>query len=213
MSSKDYYIVLGVKPDASVEEIKRSYRKLALKYHPDKNPDDLLAEATFREIAEAYDILSDEKKRADYHYKRLYTYNYTFKEAERITPATVLRDAKKLKELVEHADPYRLNQDALLFQVEDVLNENNLNVLKDEHENTNDGIARVLMTACKPMQFAGFVKVYDRLMQLANEATKTQLNKMYKSKQQEQSWSKYKIVIAVLLALLMCVAIYFMSRL
>ena len=211
MSSKDYYIVLGVKPDASAEEIKRSYRKLALKYHPDKNPGDVLSEATFREIAEAYDILSDEKKRADYHYKRHYTYNYKFKEAERITPAKILRDAKKLQQLVERADPYRLNQDALLFQIEDVLNENNLKVLTEE--SANDEIVKVLMTVCKPLQFAGFLKVYDRLIQLANEETKALLNKMYKIKQQEQSWSKYKIVIAVLLALLMCVAIYFISRL
>jgi curved DNA-binding protein CbpA len=75
MSSKNYYIILGVKPMASADEIKRSYRRLAFKYHPDKNPDDLLSEATFREIAEAYEILSDPKKREDYHYKNLYTHN------------------------------------------------------------------------------------------------------------------------------------------
>ncbi len=60
-ASKDYYQILGVKPEASPEEIKRSYRRLALKYHPDKNPGDTIAEAAFKEIAEAYEILSDSK--------------------------------------------------------------------------------------------------------------------------------------------------------
>src|SRR6266487_5028056 len=80
MSSKDYYRILGVRPNATNSEIKKSYRRLAIKYHPDKNPDDILAEAAFKEIAEAYDILSDAKKREDYHYKHFYTHDYKFPE-------------------------------------------------------------------------------------------------------------------------------------
>src|SRR5690349_13013746 len=100
MSSKDYYQLLRVKPNASPEEIKRSYRRLALKYHPDKNPNDPLAEAVFKEIAEAYDVLSDEKKREDYHYKRFYTYNYKYATAPTVTPQSILDDAIKLQKLV-----------------------------------------------------------------------------------------------------------------
>ena len=70
MSSKDYYKILSVKPNASPEEIKQAYRRLAFKYHPDRNPEDTLAETVFKEIAEAYEILSDKEKREDYHYKR-----------------------------------------------------------------------------------------------------------------------------------------------
>ena len=63
---RDYYEVLGVTHEASSEEIKRSYRKLAVKFHPDKNPDDASAEEQFKEIGEAYDVLMDEDKRAAY---------------------------------------------------------------------------------------------------------------------------------------------------
>lgn len=63
---RDYYEVLGVSKSATDEEIKKAYRKTALKYHPDRNPDDKEAEEKFKEAAEAYDVLSDPNKRARY---------------------------------------------------------------------------------------------------------------------------------------------------
>lgn len=66
MTKRDYYEVLGVKKDASDDEIKKAYRKLAIKYHPDKNPGDKEAEAKFKEAAEANEVLSDKQKRARY---------------------------------------------------------------------------------------------------------------------------------------------------
>lgn len=66
MNKRDYYEVLGVARDASAAEIKRSYRKLAVKYHPDRNPEDAEAEERFKEAAEAYEVLSDPEKRTLY---------------------------------------------------------------------------------------------------------------------------------------------------
>jgi len=67
MAKRDYYEVLGVAKNASDEEIKKAYRKLAIKYHPDKNPDDKSAEDKFKEAAEAYEILSNNEKRQRYN--------------------------------------------------------------------------------------------------------------------------------------------------
>jgi molecular chaperone DnaJ len=66
MAKRDYYEVLGVAREASDEEIKKAYRKLALKYHPDKNPGDKSAEEQFKEVGEAYEALSDPQARAAY---------------------------------------------------------------------------------------------------------------------------------------------------
>ena len=66
MAKRDYYEVLGVVKSASPEEIKRSYRKLALKYHPDRNKNDKTAEAKFKEASEAYHVLSDKERRTNY---------------------------------------------------------------------------------------------------------------------------------------------------
>ena len=86
MQFKNYYKILNVKKDASETEIKKSYRQLAKTWHPDKNPDDKTAEAKFKEIAEAYDVLSNPDKRKKFddfisyenHQKR-YSYKTTYK--------------------------------------------------------------------------------------------------------------------------------------
>ena len=66
MSKRDYYEVLGVSKGASESEIKKAYRKMAIKYHPDKNPDDAQAEEKFKEAAEAYEVLSNAEKKQRY---------------------------------------------------------------------------------------------------------------------------------------------------
>ena len=62
MNKRDYYEILGLQKNASDQEIKKAYRKLAIKYHPDKNPDDKEAEEKFKEAAEAYSVLSNDEK-------------------------------------------------------------------------------------------------------------------------------------------------------
>ena len=66
MAKQDYYATLGVAREASPEDLKKAYRKLAMQHHPDRNPGDKQAEGKFKEVNEAYDVLKDEQKRAAY---------------------------------------------------------------------------------------------------------------------------------------------------
>ncbi len=94
MIKKDLYEILGVSPDASQEEIKRAYRRLARKYHPDLHPGDKEAEERFKEISEAYEILSDPKKRAEYDQLRqaAKAYSFTTPGGERAYDFSVFMD-------------------------------------------------------------------------------------------------------------------------
>jgi curved DNA-binding protein len=76
MEYKDYYKILGVGKTASADEIKKAYRKLARKHHPDVNPNDKTAESKFKELQEAYDVLKDEKKRKEYDELGTNYFNY-----------------------------------------------------------------------------------------------------------------------------------------
>ena len=66
MSKRDYYEILGVSKNATEAELKKAYRQMAIKYHPDKNPDDKASEEKFKEAAEAYEVLSNPEKRQRY---------------------------------------------------------------------------------------------------------------------------------------------------
>ena len=66
MSKRDYYEILGVNKTASADEIKKAYRKVAMQFHPDRNPGDKSAEEKFKEAAEAYEVLSDADKKGQY---------------------------------------------------------------------------------------------------------------------------------------------------
>ena len=66
MSKRDYYEILGVSKDAGKADIKKAYRRIAMKFHPDRNPDDPEADHKFKEASEAYEVLQDEDKRAAY---------------------------------------------------------------------------------------------------------------------------------------------------
>ena len=75
-SNKDYYKILNVNIFSNIESIKKSYRELAMKYHPDRNSGNIEAENKFKDITEAYEILSDEKKRMEYNIQYLANSKY-----------------------------------------------------------------------------------------------------------------------------------------
>src|SRR6267154_3550227 len=91
MAKEDFYKILGVKKDAKPEEIKKAYRRLARKYHPDVNPGDKSAEDRFKQMSEAFDVLSDPRKRTVYDRFGQYSDNLANAAAEGATGSTYTR--------------------------------------------------------------------------------------------------------------------------
>ena len=100
--ANDYYQTLGVSKTASADEIKKAYRKLAVKYHPDKNPGDKSAEEKFKQVSEAYDVLSDPKKRKQYDQQGSSTDSYGQINESLIDIQNIMR--KNINEVVQRVE-------------------------------------------------------------------------------------------------------------
>src|ERR1700750_1970886 len=111
---KDYYRILSVK--SSANEIKNAYRKLAMKYHPDRNPNDALSAAVFSDVAEAYGTLSNEALRKEYNYERHLTAEQEYKKPLE-TIETLLFRVDKLNEHLKYINSFHFNKDALLYSI------------------------------------------------------------------------------------------------
>lgn len=215
MATTDYYIILGVKPTASFEEIRRAYRKLAFKYHPDKNPGDNIAAATFRTIVEAYEILSDPEKRRDYHHKRAYTYRYDYKDRAQATPHSILKTAQQLEAIVKQADPYRMNQEALVFQLQQVLTIEHIEMMhKADSPAMISALFNSVLKSSTPLHYNYLHALEPLMQQLAGDdgVLLQLLNNCITEKRKEETWNKYKTVMAIVLAVLLCLVIFFIGK-
>src|ERR1700681_3017214 len=114
MQLKDYYKILEVPAAAAHSEIKKSYRRLAQIYHPDKNGGSLAAETYFKELREAYETLSDPVSREKYNYLRWQLRATSGKyQIPVYTPDAILAECRRLKEYMNGVDIFRMNEEAL----------------------------------------------------------------------------------------------------
>lgn len=184
----DYYKILGVSPNATQEEIKVAFRQLAFKFHPDRNPNDRVSENKFKQIAEAYEILSDTNKRNAYNFdynknKRNRTSNSRNHTSENqasnanVTPQTFLRIFRDIKGKIEGIDKSRINQRKLFDSIYDLLTINNINFLLSRNDTiANRQIIDEILICCKPLgndkhpvqSFIYVDKIIEKLNNLAS---------------------------------------------
>ncbi|MBS1915892.1 MAG: J domain-containing protein [Bacteroidetes bacterium] len=216
MHLKDYYKILEVSPRASQQEIKQAYRKLAHLYHPDKNEGNRMAEAHFREIIEAYNILSDPKQRDSYNYQR-WNQRKNGKKYNNLTfsPLVVLQEAISLREYMATVDIFRMNQDALNFQINEILSTHNITLLANHNNFAIDiDLIKEILIAAKSLDYKYAETVAEKLKIIAkdnNEAIEM-IDKYIKQKRKAAFWNKYKIALILLVTILLCTMIYFFSK-
>lgn len=215
MVLKDYYKVLGVKPSASLAEIKKNYRRLAMKYHPDKNQGNSLAGIVFGEIAEAYSILSNPDKRRQYDYFRAGEAATNYTPNHIVTQADVIKSIDELERSIAGANQFRINREVLYFRLTQILSDTNLLLLENiETAEKKDATIKRLLFCCQPLRYAEVAKITLVLLRLAgDDNTLKLLIEQFKQQSLRSSrWHKYKTLVAVILSVILCLLIFILSK-
>ena len=213
---KDYYQILGIPTNASADDIKKAYRKLALQYHPDKNPVTELSGIYFREINEAYAILSHPAKRRKYDEERwLSGMSGRSKQQKQISPQWILSEGRKLAEHMSRIDTYRMSHSALKEYISLLLSDTHLAVLTSyDDKDTNKLIAQQLLKATEVLEYKLFVDLKPALIRLVGNDI--QMRQIIDEQERQLKTSDLKrtylpLAIAVI-AIAICLLIYFSGR-
>lgn len=208
---KDYYKMLEVTPAASTEAIKKSYRRLAMRYHPDMNPDNAFSAARFRELQEAYHILSHQRSREKYDEERWLSGQFSSKAAAPVTPGSILADSRKLRRHIDSIDVYRMNHQALQEVVFILLSDPNMGLLAVESDQeTRHAIAAELLAAVRHLRYPFLVPVSEKLLLLASgdEALSSRIIAALKAEEERHRWQKARPWVIVVLTMLLCVILF-----
>jgi hypothetical protein len=211
---KDYYKILGIRSDATPQDIKQSYRKLAHKYHPDKNPDNQHAAAHFKEILEAYSVLSNQTKRRKYDEvcwlsgmgKRMY-------DEPHISPQWILQECVKLSAHMRTLDTYRMSHRALHDYIMLILSDQHMAILHDHPEN-NQQIVQEILNSTKRVVLKYAEPIVKRLSELAgdNAGLQTAISEQLRTTKIQEKRGVYLPWIVVIMTLLLCVVMFFYGR-
>lgn len=215
MPAKDYYSILHIPSSATMDEVKKAFRKLALIYHPDKHPDTRLATAKFAEIREAYSILSNRKKRAEYNYTRYSQSIDPDGPPLAGSPEDILQLSFLLQEKVARMDPFRIDRDRLFYEVSRILSDPNMDLLK---KGTNtDMIRKIVLNitgSIHPLSLTNVKEIIEKLHKIAgaDPLVNRELSQFLYHIKLQHNWNRYKFLIALFVAVLLCVFIYLAGR-
>ena len=215
MIPKDYYKILDVKPTAEAGAIKRNYRKLAMRYHPDKNPGDALAAEVFSDIAEAYGVLSDPLQRRAYNEQRFNIFDAGRYYTPVITQTSITADINKLQQAIDTIDPYRLNRDALYVSICRIVSDEVIDFLKQEQDKTFNRLFIERMLQCAKLLTLQYIdKLNPTLFDIAgdDETARSSISAFIQTARRSNTWQRYKAVVVIVIALLLSLLVFLLGR-
>lgn len=215
MLLKDYYKILELRPGAPIADIKKSFRRLALLYHPDKNFGSNVHEAKFKEIKEAYEVLSDAKQRQEYNTRRREQSQTEKKKTYRQPNAhSILGQAIEFRKRITALDPERMNKRALYHHIQQLLAIQNILILRHNNDPAlNKHFIDEILSCSRFLLFPQVEKICLQLTELAGTDNETYRKIYHFSKQSRihTYWSRYKFMAAVIVAVMLCLLIYILS--
>ena len=207
MQLKDYYKTLEVAPVATQQEIKKSFRRLALQFHPDRNAGNHMAEARFKEIQEAYEILSDPEQRKEYNYKRWHLRSIGQAYSERpLTPDAILEECRALKLYIDSMSIFRVDYDLVSQHIRQLINSSSIGILQQFNDTaTNLEIVKTIIQAARPLPFRYFLPISQLLLQLggADPAIPDLVQRHVREKRIHEKWDIYKWVVMLIITTLL----------
>ena len=212
---KDYYQILQIEPHSTLAEIKQAFRRLALVYHPDKNPNDKYAEVQFNEIKEAYDVLTNPVRKENYLQQRWYNQSIGKRRtAETITPVSILKLILELEQYVSRLDVHRMNKEGLSDYINELLSSDTIEKLKRfNDQEINKQIITSTLSAMRPLPMKFMGKLPERLEALAgDEASLDRVRTFLKNRKKAFLWERYKVAVIIFFTIFICLLIYFTSR-
>ena len=214
MHLKDYYKTLHCTLTASQQEIKKAYRQLAMKYHPDKNDGNELAEAHFKEIQEAYHTLSDPLRRSAYNQQRWYRHTGKQAASVNLTPENVLMRCQKLNRYVTTLDD-RINEKLLYHYLVQLLTEETVNLLcRPPQSKLNHQVITEVLNAAKPLSYSHSGQIAAQLNRIAcgNAQMIAGIQHFLQEQKVAGYWRRYRIVAILLLTLMICWLVFAVSN-
>ncbi|HRP54607.1 J domain-containing protein [Agriterribacter sp.] len=212
MAFKNHYKTLGIPPNATLEAVKKEFRKLALQYHPDVNAGNEFAVLQFRELQEAYETLSHPSKRAKYHNEwklRFPGSDIHMKWGQ--TPVTILNDCIKLNKQMASMDIFRMNKEVIYHRIKNILSESNINVLlhhKDEALNQKLILQLLSASSELPYKYTGTIAGQLNLLAGNNETAIKTIRDFVHASKKRNYWEKYYPFLVLLITLIICSMIY-----
>lgn len=216
MHLKDYYSILEVETSATLPEIRKAYRKLAHRFHPDKNQGDPYAAAQFAEIKEAYEVLSDPSKKEYYLQQRWYNKSTGKRKTQDIiTPVSVLKQLLELDKFVYGLDIHRMDKQGLADYAGSILSGNIIAQLIPFNEShVNKQIIQVALQAMEPLDTKQVSVIITALYKLADDdpESKKNIKEFHDRKSQKEKVEKYQPLILLVIVMVICFLIWLMGR-
>lgn len=215
MQLKDYYKILELEPSANLTDIKKSYRRLAQQFHPDKTHNDPYASARFDAIKEAYEVLTNPSKKAHYLQQRWYNQSTGIRKTQEIvTPASVIKQALELEKYVSRLDQFRMDKYGLHDYIAGLISDSNIATLNQFNDTgSNEQIIDIVLKCLKPLPLDLVLSLEKKLSTLnIGPAAKEKLISFIAEQENNHSRDRLRVWVLLLTTLLLCLLIYFLSR-